>query len=291
MRTLKDKKVLITGAASGIGRETAVQMADAGAKIVALDVNDEGLNSLNQEIKGRGGVCFPLLCDLANESEIEPAANSAVRMLGGLNILINNAGIGFHGCTHEMTHEERNRILQINLNSPFALFQHLIHPMMHSNSGHLVNVCSVLGLVPYQKTAAYCTSKYGLVGMTEAIRAEYGRWGLGVSMICPGFVDTPMLSGLPIEEAGKDLRKPSRWMTTTPDKIARKILKAILKNKRMVLATPLAHFLYHSKRLFPGTFDFVQSFKSSKIKNWFRRRDRQPEKSESSESGEERRAA
>ena len=113
----------------------------------------------------------------------------------------------------------------------------------------------------------------GLVGFSEAIRAEYGRQGLGVTMVCPGFVDTPMLKKLPEgTQSGVPLRQPAKWLTTTPEKIVRKIMRAIPRNRRLVVATPLAHMLYHFKRLFPGTFDFVQSFKLSRWIRWKRRK-------------------
>ena len=273
MKTIENKTTLITGAASGIGRETALMMAQKGARIVALDRDEEGLGKLTNELSDRGEFCFPIVCDLASASDTEMAVRKVVNKMKGVDFLINNAGIGYHGATHEMPRESFEQVLQINLHAPCDLFQHLVHELIKSDVGHVVNVASIFGLVPHPRTAAYCASKYGLVGFTEAIRAEYGRWGLGVSMVCPGFVQTPMLESLPEQsETGQKLRKPSKWLTTTPDKIARKIVKAIRYNKRLVLATPLAHFLYHTKRLFPGTCDFVQSFKMSGVKSWFRKK-------------------
>lgn len=281
MKIYQGKKVLITGAASGIGRSLATRMLESGAEVVALDIDEPGLESLQVDTQGLPGIIHKVVCDLASDQEIDRASREVIRILGGLDILVNNAGIGHYSPTHEMTAEQRRRVLQINLNAPFALFHNLVHYLTNSPSGHLVNISSVFGLVPYQRTAAYCASKYGLVGMSEAIRAEYGRQGLGVTMVCPGFVDTPMLKKLPEgTQTGAPLRQPAKWLRTTPDKIARKVMKAIPRNRRLVVATPLAHMLYHFKRLFPGTFDFIQSFSLSRLL----RRKRHKNNAESSHS-------
>ncbi|MEC9094529.1 MAG: SDR family oxidoreductase [Planctomycetota bacterium] len=269
MKSLANKKILLTGAASGIGRALALKLAKEGALLALLDCDEVGLVSLMKDLPSGHNGCFPVLCDLSSETQIEQATQSVIQEWQALDVLINNAGVGFHGPTHEMTPAERSRLIQINLHAPFSLFQHCVHYLMNSESGHVVNVSSIFGLVPHQQTTAYSTSKYALVGFSEALRAEYGRWGLGVTCVCPGFVRTPMVEALPAQSrSGQSLRKPASWLMTTPEKVADKMIRGIKKNKRLVLATPLAHFLYHSKRLFPGLFDFVQSFKTTRIKTW-----------------------
>lgn len=288
MHSIENKKIVITGAASGIGRATTIKLAQAGAAVAMLDRDVAAISQLSRELLADGHDVIPVECDLTSPDQIASAAKTVISKWKTIDILINNAGIGYHGPTHEMSHEKRNEILQVNLNAPFALFQYFLDSLLNSPCGHVVNVSSIFGLVPHQKTAAYTVSKYGLVGLSEALRAEYGRWGLGVTLVCPGFVNTPMIEDLPHREAsGKQLRRPSKWLMTTPEKVADKIIGGIRKNKRLVLTTPLAHFLYHSKRLFPGLFDFVQSFKSSKIKRMLGiKPKRQP-----SQNGESKKAA
>ena len=272
MKTFQNKKALITGAAQGIGQATALEFARRGAHLALLDRKIDKLAETRERIVELGGSCLTLECDLAVPGQIESACHQVISQWGGLDVLVNNAGISHHGPTHELTPEERDRILQVNLVTPFALFQHLVHHLMNAEAGHLVNISSIFGLVPHQQTAAYSVSKYGLVGLSESLRAEYGRWGLGVTTVCPGFVQTPMIENLPDRSGnGQKLRKPARWLMTTPEKVARKIAVGVLKNRRLILATPLAHFLYHSKRLAPGLFDRVQNFKSSHLTGWMRR--------------------
>lgn len=270
MRSFQNKATLITGAASGIGREIAIQMGNEGARLGLLDRNAASLQKLSGELSTKGIENYPIVCDLGDQNSIASIKPEVDRHLGNLEILINNAGIGLHGPTHELTDDERNQILQINLNAPFQLFQLFIHELLNANGGHVVNVSSFLGLLPQEHTTAYSVSKYGLVGLTESLRAEYSRWGLGVTLICPGFVQTPLLDNLPsVSKNGQKLRKPPKWLTTTPQKIARQTIAAMKRNRRMVVSTPLAKFLHGAKRFLPGVFDFVQTFKSSKIKRLF----------------------
>lgn len=270
MRTIRNKATLITGAASGIGREIAVRMGHEGARLAILDRDESALNQLSKELKAKGITNFPILCDLENQGSISEIKPIVDRSLGKLEILVNNAGIGRHGPTHELTDEERNQIIQVNLNAPIQLFQLFIHELLNANEGHVVNISSFLGLLPQEQTTAYSVTKYGLVGFTESLRAEYSRWGLGVTLICPGFVQTPLLENLPaVSKNGQALKKPSKWMTTTPEKIAKQTVNAMKRNRRLVVATPLAKFLYHAKRIAPGAFDFVQTFQSSKLKRLF----------------------
>ena len=267
MRTIRNKATLITGAASGIGREIAIQMGQEGARLAILDRNESALCDLSKELNAKSIENFPITCDLLNQASISEIKPLVDRKLGKLEILVNNAGIGLHGPTHELTDDERNQIIQINLNAPIQLFQLFIHELLNAHEGHVVNISSFLGLLPQEQTTAYSVTKYGLVGFTESLRAEYSRWGLGVTLICPGFVQTPLLENLPeISKNGQKLKKPSTWMTTTPEKIAKKTISAMKRNRRLIVATPLAKILYHTKRIAPGIYDFVQTFQSSKLK-------------------------
>lgn len=267
MTEITGKNVLITGAASGIGRELSFQIAKMGGKIATVDCDRPGLEQLASEIEQTGGSCQAFAFDLSMAEQRRALFDRVTADFGSVDILINNAGIGCYGPTHELPEDKRNQILSVNLEAPFALFQLFVHQLMASSGGHLVNVSSIYGLVPQQRAAAYCASKYGLVGLSEAIRAEYGRYGLGVTLVCPGFVDTPLLKKLPtVSDSGAKLKPPPKWLTTSPAKVAKKIIRGIERNKRLVVVTPLAHMLYHVKRLFPGVFDFVQLFKSSSLK-------------------------
>src|SRR6202023_3217394 len=129
---------------------------------------------------------------LAQSSQITACVQSVLSGWGAPNILVNNAGVAYYGATHEMTAAQWERIMAVNLLAPVQLVRELLPALLAQDEAHVVNVCSVFGLVPLRKGAAYQTSKFGLVGLSAALRAEYGR-DIGVTALCPGFVRTAML--------------------------------------------------------------------------------------------------
>ena len=141
--------------------------------------------------------------------------------------------------------------------APIQFVRELLPVLRTSPESHIVNIASIYGLVAFGRFTAYNVSKFGLVGLSESLRAEYGRQGIGVSTICPGFVSTNLfasaLSGYP------DGRKPEppRLLCTSPECVANKVIRAIYRDRRLTLITPMAHFLYHVSRFAPGLIDFV----------------------------------
>jgi short-subunit dehydrogenase len=129
--------------------------------------------------------------------------------------------------------------------------------MLSRTEAHVLNVCSVLGLVGMPKVTAYCTSKFGLVGFSEALRNEYGREGLGVTALCPGFVTTNLFTNAPLEESVEEHKQPPRIVCTTPERVANAAVKAIYRNRRLVTLEPFAKFMYGVKRFAPWALDFA----------------------------------
>jgi 3-oxoacyl-[acyl-carrier protein] reductase len=121
----------------------------------------------------------------------------------------------------------------------------------------VVNVCSVFGLVGMPKVNAYCVSKFGMVGFSESLRAEYGREGLGVTAMCPGFVDTKLFTSAPLAAQADAPKEPPAWLRTTTDHVARATVRAIRRNRPVVVVEPFARGLFAIKRFAPGLMDFV----------------------------------
>ncbi len=121
----------------------------------------------------------------------------------------------------------------------------------------MLNVCSVLGLVGMPKVTAYCTSKFGMVGFSESLRNELGRQGLGVTALCPGFVRTNLFSNAPLEAKVEDHKIPPKLVTTTPERVANAAVKAIYRNRRLVVMEPMARLMYATKRFAPWLMDFM----------------------------------
>ncbi|MGI9456018.1 MAG: SDR family NAD(P)-dependent oxidoreductase, partial [Aeoliella sp.] len=153
----------------------------------------------------------------------------------------------------EVAHWER--MLAVNLSAPVRLTHELLPTLLAKREVHLLNVCSVLGLVGLPKVCAYNTAKFGLVGFTESLRSEYGPQGVGVTALCPGLVRTNLFSSS-ISNAHEKEKTPPRWATTTPERVARAALKAIRRNRRVVVMEPVARVSFALKRFVPWLVDW-----------------------------------
>jgi NAD(P)-dependent dehydrogenase (short-subunit alcohol dehydrogenase family) len=258
MKSIRAKRVLVTGAASGIGRAIALALAQEGAIVCLVDIDDLGLQKTAKQIQGLGQRALPIHCDISQSDEISSAVTTALDTFGGLEILVNNAGVLHFGPTHLMTEEQWERVMAVNLLAPMHFIRLLLPTLLSQPEAHLVNVSSMYGFFATRRTAAYHASKFGLLGLTESLRAEYGRQGIGVTAVCPGFVKSQLFdTGTSSNENG-ELRYPPAWACTTPEHVARKTIRAIYRNHRLVLATPLAYGAYYLKRLAPWLLDWAQ---------------------------------
>jgi short-subunit dehydrogenase len=146
----------------------------------------------------------------------------------------------------------------VNLHAPIQFTQQLLPVLLDRLEAHVLNMASITGLVAGGRFCAYHVSKFGLVGFSEAIRAEFGRQGLGVTAICPGPVRTNLYRAAPSGHRDRATPTPPAWICTTPQRVAAKAIRAIRRDQRLVLVSPLAHALYYTKRLAPGLLDAVQ---------------------------------
>jgi 3-oxoacyl-[acyl-carrier protein] reductase len=253
MKVLRGKKALVTGAASGIGRSIALALAREGVDLYLIDIDDIEMDRVACDARRQGIEVRTAHCDLARPEQITAMVESVLCGWGRLNILVNNAGVAHRGPTHEMTGDQWNRVLAVNLMAPIQLVRELL-PSLQSNEAHILNVCSIFGLVSTRKAAAYQTSKFGLVGLSAALRAEYGSSDFGVTALCPGFVHTPMLDELQTSEGEK---LPPEWMFTDPDTVAGAAIRAIRRNKGIAVVTPVTRALWLVARLSPTFVDWL----------------------------------
>ncbi len=257
MKTIRGKHALITGAASGIGRAIALALAREGADLILLDVDEPGLNNVVSEVAALKVRAIGRTCDLTNPTAITEAVEDVLSRWQHVDILVNNAGVAYYGPTHKMTAAQWDWLLAINLHAPIQLTRELLPVLMERPEAHILNVCSIAGLVAGGRFAAYHVSKFGLVGFSEAIRAEYGRKGIGVTALCPGPVRTKLYQSAQTGKASKSAPEPPRWVCATETRVAKLAVKAIRKNRRMMLVTPLAHVLYQTKRFAPWLLDLL----------------------------------
>lgn len=248
MRLIRHRKALVTGAASGIGRAVAFALAREGADLFLVDIDAAGLDRVADACRRQGVAAVTHVCDLADPAAVSAAVRALQAQWGALNILINNAGVTFYGPTEMMTTTQWQRIMAVNLSAPIQLFRETFALLAAADEAHVVNMCSMFGVMPWRKAAAYQTSKHGLVGFTAALRAEYQRPQFGITALCPGFVQTSLL------EAEK---QPPAWVSTTPEVVAAKTLAAIRRNRGRVFVTWPAHLYWRLWRLAPGLVDWL----------------------------------
>lgn len=266
MKTIRGKCALITGAAAGIGRGIALALAREGADLYLLDIDEAGLAAVAVEVTALGVLVHTDRCDLSQPSEITRATSAMLGRGFTPDILVNNAGLAYYGPTHLMTAAQWDRLMSVNLLAPIQLTQELLPTLKSRPEAHILNVCSISGLVAGGRFAAYHTSKFGLIGYTAALRAEYGRQGLGVSALCPGPVLTNLYRNADSSRPDKPIPEPPRWLCSSIDTVAAGAIKAIRRNKRQLLIGPLAHLLSWLNWLAPGVIDFLNHFSRGKKK-------------------------
>lgn len=257
MKVIRGKKALVSGASSGIGRAIAIGLAGEGADLFFIGVDHDGMERTAAECRAKGVEVVIRHCDMVKPADVSSAVADVLNRWDGVDILINNAGITYYGRTERMVAEHWDRLLRINLLSHVQITRELLASLLKREEAHVLNVCSVLGLVGMPKVTAYCTSKFGMVGFSEALRNEFGRLGLGVTALCPGFVQTNLFTNAPLEENMTEHKLPPKIITTTPERVAKAAIKAIYRNRRMVVMEPFARLMYATKRFAPWLMDAV----------------------------------
>src|SRR5262245_4066836 len=258
MKTIRGKKAMVTGAGSGIGRAIAIALAREGADVCLLGRDAAKLEAAASEARKLGVEVITLRCDLTQPEAITAAVKSVLARWSRLDILVNNAGATYYGQTELMAAEQRERILATNLLAPIRLVHELLPTFLAQHEAHIVNVASIFGLLTMRKGAAYQASKFGLVGFSSTIRVEYWR-GIGVTTLCPGFVRTPMLEQYGTGMAGQKRHVIPRWLTSTPEQVAEAAIRAIRKNKGLVVMAGPLRIAWWLSRLSPGLFSWIMS--------------------------------
>jgi short-subunit dehydrogenase len=257
MREIRGKWALVTGAASGIGRAIALRLAQEGARLYLVDIDEAGLARVVSETRQSGVEVIGRRCDVSQPREVSAAVADVLSRCGGVDILVNNAGITYYGRTERMSADHWDRLMQVNLLSHIQFTRELLPSLLARREAHVLNVCSILGLIGMPKVTAYCTSKFAMVGFSESLRNELGRQGLGVTALCPGFVTTNLFTNAPLEESAEEHKLPPRWVCTTPERVANAAVKAIYRNRRLVTLEPFARLMYAVKRFAPWLMDFT----------------------------------
>jgi NAD(P)-dependent dehydrogenase (short-subunit alcohol dehydrogenase family) len=222
-RRYAGKSVIVTGAASGIGRATAIRLASEGGGVACLDVSASALETVVGEITSAGGQATAVVCDVSDHEQVTAAVAAAVDSFGPTDVLCNIAGIGRYYHSTEMTPAEWSRIIDINLSGTWFVAQAVL-PHMLDRGGVIINTASTSGLSAQPWQAAYCASKGGVVMLTKALALEYWDRKLRVNAVAPGGVDTPIIKDFSNLPAGEDFSRIMRYMSPmgfcSPDDLA-----------------------------------------------------------------------
>lgn len=199
MFSLSDQVALVTGASQGIGRATALALADSGAKVAVAARNAEKLAALVAEIESRGGSALAVPMDVAVPDQVKSGFQQLLAKFGRLDILVNNAAITRDTLALRMKLDDWDAVLRTNLTGALLCIQQALGAMLKQRSGRIINVTSVVAQTGNAGQANYVASKAGLIGLTRAIAVEVASRGITVNAIAPGFIETPMTDPLPQE--------------------------------------------------------------------------------------------
>jgi NAD(P)-dependent dehydrogenase (short-subunit alcohol dehydrogenase family) len=242
---LQDKVAIVTGAASGIGRSTAMLFAREGARLVLNDIDAQGLEALMLQIPGERA--RTVAGNVADESVVRRLAQESILAFGRIDVLVNNAGVHFVKDITEMTVEEWDRLMDINLKSMFLCCKHVIPHMLKQNKGSIVNLASISSFIGQEmegaSTFAYNVTKAGALQLTKSLATRYASDGIRVNCVCPGNVETNILKRETPAEVAEFWRQASRsepvGRNAQPEEIANAILFLASDESSFVTGAPL----------------------------------------------------
>jgi len=265
VKDLRGKKCLITGAASGIGRATALAAAGRGASLFLTDIDEAGLEGVADEIRGAGGAVGHLkAADISDHAAIVALAEEIHSSHGSMDVVMNIAGVSAWGTIERLEHRHWQRMIDINLMGPINVLETFVPPMIEAGrGGHVVNVSSAAGLFGLPWHAAYSASKFGLRGVSEVLRFDLRRHDIGVSLVCPGGVKTPLVDS--VEIVGVDRSDPKiaklvkhfERRAVSPEHVAEKILTGVEKNRYMVFTSADIRIGYWFQRKFAPPYEIA----------------------------------
>lgn len=296
MESLRDKKCLVTGAASGIGRAIAVAAGAEGAMLFLTDINADGLDAVAQEVRGAGGtVGLCAATDVSDYDAVAALARDVHAAHGSLDVVMNVAGISTWGTVENLEHHHWQRQVDVNLMGPIHVIESFIPPMIRAGrGGHLVNVSSAAGLFGLPWHAAYSAAKFGLRGVSEVLRFDLRRHGIGVTLVCPGAVDTPLVDSVQIVGLQRSdpqierLASRFRRHAVSPEHVASLTIRAIKKDRYLVLTSREIKLGYWFQRKFALPYEIAMRVLNDRLSAVARtqaRRAETPAPSRASRSG------
>ncbi|NYI47117.1 NAD(P)-dependent dehydrogenase (short-subunit alcohol dehydrogenase family) [Nocardioides aromaticivorans] len=259
VRDLAGKQVLVTGAASGIGRAVAEYAAARGAVLHLTDLQGELLTEVAEAIRAGGGeVATAEAADVSDHAQVRDLARGVTERSGPMDVVLNVAGIAVWGTVRSLEPEHWQRLVDVNLMGPIHVIEEFLPPMIDGGrGGQLVNVSSAAGIIAMPWHAAYSATKFGLRGVSEVLRYDLRKHRIGVSLVCPGGVDTGLVETIRI--AGIDqqsrsfvrARRQFQKRAVSPQQAAESIWRGALRNRYWVYTSPDIRLVHWLQRYFP----------------------------------------
>lgn len=259
------RRCLVTGAASGIGRATAIAAARRGADLYITDRAAEGLARTCEEIGAAGGrVGYSHVADVSDHEAVAAMAEEIHRDHGSMDVVMNVAGVSTWGSIDRLRHSDWQKMIDINLVGPINVLEQFVPPMIAAGrGGHVVNVSSAAGLLGLPWHAAYSASKFGLRGVSEVLRFDLRRHRIGVSLVCPGGVKTPLVGT--VEIVGVDSHSPEieklkrrfEKRAVSPEHVAERIVAGIERNRYLVFTSRDIQLAFWLQRWFPPAYQAI----------------------------------
>lgn len=273
VKSISGKRVLITGAGSGIGKATALAAARDGAALVLTDIVADNLDETVAEVrKADGKVLFHRAGDVSDYEWVRRFAQQVDAEVGVMDVVMNIAGVSAWGTVENLEHRHWKKMVDVNLMGPIHIIECFVPQIVRrGRGGHLVNVSSAAGLLALPWHAAYSASKFGIRGVSEVLRMDLRRHKIGVSLVCPGGVDTPLVGTVDI--AGLDRDNPViqreighfHKVAVSPEKAADAILRGVRKNQFMVYTSFDIRFGYFVARKFALPYEVVMRIANNRF--------------------------
>lgn len=253
-RSFEGKVALVTGAAGGLGRALCRELGKAGAKLGLMDLEAEGLQRLALQLEREGVQCLPLPGDITDKEYCDEAIASVIDHFGGLDLLVNNAGVTQRSAFAETEVAVFRQVMEVNFFGSLNCTKAAL-PSLLEREGQIVVISSIAGFAPLYGRCGYSASKHALHGLFDSLRSELFGAGVTVLMVCPGFIDT-QFAHRALDGDGRRTTHPRSTVgkQTTADEVARTILRAARNNRELLVLSPVGHLTRFLTRVAPGTY-------------------------------------
>jgi NAD(P)-dependent dehydrogenase (short-subunit alcohol dehydrogenase family) len=254
------KTAIVTGGGNGIGRALCEQLAQAGATVIAADINEVGAQETAERIHGAGGQARAVRLEVSDADAVQTLVTETIAEFGWLDFMFNNAGITMVGEVRDQSLTNWRRVMNTNLMGVIYGTDAAYKQMVKQGNGHIINIASLAGLIPQPASVPYTASKHAVVGLSTALRAEAVDLGVRVSVVCPAFIQANMItenSVVGVRVADLYARR-NLWLMPTADQAAHAILRGVARNREIIVYPFYAQLLWLLSRILPATPLFMR---------------------------------